>query len=121
MEGLGVLALLWFLLRGGRTTDDKWPRPRPTFPVEPPRRKGGVTPVAKGPVTLQPLPGAGWKPYNPPPRPVVQRAMALLPRLPLGQWMTEPDPTGGGREVAYRAEPHGTKRGVTAYVRSAGA
>ena len=131
------LAVLWWLFGDRLKMPTSKDRPSPTKPVLPPPGKwpspttattttttttattAKTSPPSKS-TALQPLPGDGWKPYNPPPRAVVSRALALLPRLNMGQWLTEPDPTDDTKEVAYRKEPHPAgKTGVTAYVRQA--
>lgn len=117
-----LLALLFMQSRGSGGGGSRWPSPKkgqPTTPPEPPTHTAtSTTTTTSASAALQPLPGSGWKPYQPPPPAVVARAWALLPKLQMGHWVTESDPSGAANDVTYRKEPHaGGKVGVTAYKR----
>lgn len=66
-----------------------------------------------------PISKSGWRPYSPPPRAVVARAMQLLKdrSMPVGANVTETDPMRGDRQVQYRKRMAGGKMNVFAFVR----
>lgn len=93
------------------------PSPAPSSPAAAPSSAAPPVPWPKAsapPVKLRPVP-PNHVPYTPTPAPVVARARELLRTLALGQGVLEKDPTGTYETVFYRAEPHGQKKGVSAW------
>lgn len=67
------------------------------------------------PAGLPSFPGAGWEPDEPPPPPVVARAIQLLPALWAGGAGTFKPEQTAGRWIIYRATDMGGKKGVVAF------
>lgn len=122
MTGLGPLVLFYLIAQALKGANASWPTPKPVDerPVPPPVDKAGTPSEKPAEVKLTPLPGGGWKFYQPLNPPTIARAKELLPQLAMGQLVLEADASGKSQEVVYRKEPHPKgKVGVTVYMRPA--
>lgn len=98
------------------------PAPAPAEPAPTVRVSTTPTPTVTTPpfpqivpAGLPPFPGPDWVPDSPPPPAVVARAQQLLPVLWQGGSGTFKIEQVGGRWIAFRATPMGSKKGVVAF------